>query len=161
MSEQQTAEATATESEATTETTETKPTETVEFWKQKAREQEKRAKENADAAKRLVEIEDAQKSEAQKAADRMAEAEKRAAEAEAKVLRREVALEFKLDKDDAELLDALTDEDAMKRFAERLANASEDKRKRNHVPNEGKTHSKAGMNDEMREFARNLFAEPS
>ena len=45
MSEQQTAEATATESEATTKTeAETKPTETVEFWKAKAREQEKRAK---------------------------------------------------------------------------------------------------------------------
>lgn len=158
MSEQQTAEAAATESEASTEQAEQpKPTETVDFWKQKAREQEKRAKENADAAKRLAEIEESQKSEADKAAERMAQAERRATEAEAKALRREVALEHKLSKDDADLLDALTDEDAMRRFAERLATASEDQRKRNNTsPREGTT-PKAG-DDSMREFTRNLFA---
>lgn len=138
---EQTAEATATETEATTEqqaTEETKPTETVDFWKQKAREQEKRAKENADAAKRLSEIEEAQKSEAEKAADRLAKAEQRAAEAEAKALRREIALEHSLSKDDADLLDSLTDEAAMRRLAERLAAANADKRKNgNHVPSEG------------------------
>ena len=151
MSEQQTAEAPETETAATTEATEAKPTETVDFWKQKAREQEKRAKENADAAKRLGEIEEAQKSEAEKAAERLTRAEQRAVEAEAKALRREVALDPAgdgslppLTKDDAALLDALTDEDAMRRFAERLANASEDKRKKNNVsPREGKTPSTA------------------
>jgi hypothetical protein len=50
MSEQQNAEATATGTDDTTETTETKPTETVDFWKQKAREQEKRAKDRCTAA---------------------------------------------------------------------------------------------------------------
>ena len=49
---------------------EPKPTETVDFWKQKAREQEKRAKENAAAAKRLAEVEESQKSEAERLADR-------------------------------------------------------------------------------------------
>jgi len=69
-----------------------KPTETVDFWKQKAREQEKRAKDNADAAKRLAEIEEASKSEAQKAADRLAAAEKAAADASSSLARLEVAL---------------------------------------------------------------------
>ena len=163
MSEQQTAEATATETEATTEQqSEKKPTETVDFWKQKAREQEKRAKENADAAKRLAEIEESQKTEADKAAERTAQAEKRAIEAEAKVLRREVALDPAgdgslppLSKSDAELLDALTDEDAMRRVAVRLANASEDKQKKTHVvPGEGRTPSSAS--DPKRDFLRGL-----
>jgi hypothetical protein len=141
MSEQQTAEATATEPEATKQTeAETKPTETVEFWKAKAREQEKRAKDNATAAQRLAEIEEAQKSEADKATERLTKAEQRAVEAEAKALRREVALEHKLSKDDADLLDALSDEDAMRRFAERLATAGDDTRKKNNVsPREGNT----------------------
>lgn len=147
---EQTAEATATEPEATKQTeAETKPTETVEFWKAKAREQEKRAKDNATAATRLAEIEEANKSEADKATERLNKAEQRAAEAEAKALRREVALEHKLSKEDADLLDALTDEDAMRRFAERLATANEDeaaaekdKRKKNNVsPREGETPS--------------------
>lgn len=161
MSEQN-AEATATEA-ASNETTEQaaeqpKPTETVDFWKQKAREQEKRAKDNADAAKRLAEIEDAQKSEAQKAADALAKAEQRAAEAEARATRREIALEHKLTKDDADLLDTLTDEDAMRRLAERLAAASEDKRKSNNVsPREGNS-SKNASNASEADFARSLFA---
>lgn len=152
---EQTAEATATETEGT-ETEQQKPTETVEFWKQKAREQEKRAKENADAAKRLSEFEEAQKSEAEKAADRTAKAEQRAAEAEARALRREVALEHKLSKDDADLLDSLTDEDAMRRLAERLALASEDKRKTNTVPSEGKTPAVAADDADRRAFVRGL-----
>lgn len=150
-----TAEATETETTGTEEQAEAKPTETVEFWKQKAREQEKRAKENAEAAKRLADYEEAQKSEAEKAADRLAKAEQRAVEAEARALRREVALEHKLSKDDADLLDDLTDEAAMRRLAERLAKASEDRRKNgNHVPREGETPSRT--TDSKREFLRGL-----
>lgn len=136
-----TAEATETDAATSTDeqaTDQQKPTETVDFWKQKAREQEKRAKDNADAAKRLAEIEDAQKSEAEKAADRLAQAEQRATQAEARALRREVAIEHGLSSADAELLDNLTDEQAMRRLAERLAAANEDRRKNgNHVPSEG------------------------
>lgn len=47
-----------------------KPTETVDFWKGKAREQEKRAKENAEAAKRLAELEGASKEQASKVDER-------------------------------------------------------------------------------------------
>lgn len=113
------------------------------------------AKANAEAAKRLAEIEEAGKSEAEKAAERVAEAERRAAEAEARVLRREIALEHKLDKDDAALLDALTDEDAMRSLAKRLAAPATGK---NYVPREGTTTTTttSGTADE-REFVRELF----
>jgi hypothetical protein len=60
----------------------TKPTETVEFWKAKAREQEKRAKENAAKAAEFDKVTDAQKSEQQRLIERA-----EAAENEAKALR--------------------------------------------------------------------------
>lgn len=53
-----------------------KPTETVEFWKTKARENEKRAKANADAAERLAAYEESQKSEQQKLLERAEAAER-------------------------------------------------------------------------------------
>lgn len=46
---------------------EPKPTETVDYWKQRARQNESQAKANADAAKRLKEIEDRDLSELQRA----------------------------------------------------------------------------------------------
>lgn len=63
----------------------------VEHWKSMARKQEARAKENAAAAARLTEIEDAQKSEAEKLQARLDAAEKRAADAEQARLRAEIA----------------------------------------------------------------------
>jgi hypothetical protein len=51
------------------------------------------AKNNADAAKRLAEIEDANKSEVEKAAQRVADAEARAKAAETRALRLQVAAE--------------------------------------------------------------------
>ena len=67
-------------------------------WKAEARKWESRAKQNlADAkanegaAQRLAEIEEAQKTEAQKAQERLEAAEKRAAELELKATRAEVA----------------------------------------------------------------------
>ena len=95
MSEQQNADATAeaTDTQETEQAPAPKPTETVDFWKQKAREQEKRAKDNADAAKRLSEIEEANKTAEQKAAEKLAEIESRAAELAAKEARADVASE--------------------------------------------------------------------
>ena len=114
------------------------------------------AKANADAAKRLTEIEEANKSEADKVAERLAKAEQSAREAEARALRREVALEHKLSKDDAALLDSITDEDAMRRLAERLGQQAEGRKKTgNHVPREGVTPA-SGDSDE-RQFAQSLF----
>lgn len=147
-----------TETTATTETEQTKPTETVEFWKQKAREQEKRAKENAEAAKRLGEIEDANKTEAQKAADALTRAEQRAVKAEAKALSLTIATDHKLGTEDAALLAVLPDEDSMRALAKRLAGQVEERKKNgNHVPREGETPKSKG-NDDEREFVRKLFA---
>jgi hypothetical protein len=52
---------------AETPAAEPKPTETVDYWKQRARQNETQAKANADAAKRLKEIEDRDLSELQRA----------------------------------------------------------------------------------------------
>jgi hypothetical protein len=126
-------------------------------WKAKAREWESRAKANKTAADRLAEIEEANKTEAQKAAEKTATAEKRAVEAEAKVLRRDVAIEHKLTSEDAALLDTITDENAMRALAARLAGAESDRKTQGlHVPGEGKTPT-APAADGERETARKLF----
>lgn len=126
-------------------------------WKAKAREWERRAKENKSAADELAEIRESQKSEAQKAADRLAEAERKAAEAEARAARRDVALDFKLSKEDAALLDAINDEDAMRALAARLAANSETERKNtgNRDPLAGRTATNPASDD--RAAVRGLF----
>ena len=59
--------------------------------RQEAAKYRTEAKANADAAKRLAEIEEAQKTEAQKLADRLAQAEAKAQAAELKALRSDIA----------------------------------------------------------------------
>jgi hypothetical protein len=155
---EQTAEATATGTAATTEPTEPKPTETVDFWKQKAREQEKRAKENAAAATRLAEIEESQKSEAQKASDRIKQLETDAADARREALRFKVASKHGIDSEMADLLLTGADEAAMTKQAEAIKQQSDMRKKSgNRVPAEGKTTPQSG-DDPMREFARGLFS---
>lgn len=70
----------------------------VDRWKREKRKWEERAKSNSDAAKKLAEIEERDKTEQQKLSERMAEFEKRAAEAESKVMRFEVATEKEVPK---------------------------------------------------------------
>lgn len=60
-------------------------------WKARAREWEKRAKANAEAAKKLAEIEEKNKTDQQKAAEKLAAAEAREAEANRILLRAQVA----------------------------------------------------------------------
>ncbi len=159
MSEQQTAEVTATETAATEQQTETeaKPTETVDFWKAKAREQEKRAKENAEAAKRLAEIEQSQKSEAEKAADRLRQIEAERDEARREALRFKVASKYGIGDEDADLFLTGSDEETLTKQAERLsARADERKKQGNRVPGEG-TNS-AGSSDNDAAFARQLLS---
>lgn len=60
---------------------ETDPAAEVEKWKALARKNEEQAKKNAEAAKRLQELEDEKKSEAEKLQDRIAELEPSAHEA--------------------------------------------------------------------------------
>lgn len=60
-------------------------------WESRAKENAAKARANEQAAARLAEIEEANKTEAQKLADRLAAAEAKAAQAELKALRAEVA----------------------------------------------------------------------
>ena len=153
------AEATATETTGTEQQNEAqKPTETVDFWKTKAREQEKRAKENAEAAKRLSELEDAQKSETEKAADRISKAEAEVASLPTKVadaLRTHLVALHEIDQDDAELFLTASDPELLLKQVTRLIGQS-DKRKKTHVvPREGNTP--APSDDPSRDFVRGLF----
>jgi hypothetical protein len=130
----------------------------VEKWKSLARKHEQASKTNETAAAELQRLKDSQKSEADRAAERAAQAETRLAELESRVLRRDIALEHKLSSEDAAMLDAMTDETAMRNLAKRLAGAAEGehKKKSNVVPREGTTSSKAA-DDPVRAFTRDLF----
>lgn len=153
------AEATATETTGTEQNEAQKPTETVDFWKTKAREQEKRAKDNATAAQRLAEIEDAQKTEAEKTAERIAKADAEVASVPNKVadaLRAHLVALHEIDKDDAELFLTATDPELLLKQVTRLIGQSDKRKKTNTVPREGNQPS--GKSDEMREFTRQIFA---
>lgn len=65
----------------------------LEKWKSLARKNEQRAKENAAAAQKLAEFEDANKTELEKLTERAAAAEARAAQVELASVRNEIALE--------------------------------------------------------------------
>lgn len=145
-----------TTTEATTDTTQTNPAETVEFWKSKAREQEKRAKANADAAKRLAEIEEAQKTEAEKAADRIKQAEADTEKARAEALRLRIAAKHGISDEHADLYLTGTDEETLTKQAEGLSKLASDRKKNgNVVPREGSTSTAAP--DDERAAARALF----
>ena len=90
---------------------------------------------------KVTEFEDAGKTEAEKAAEELAQARAEAADAKAAILRRDIALEHSLTKDDAALLDAVTDEDAMRSLAARLAAQVEDRTTRppKPDPNQGRS----------------------
>lgn len=157
---EQTAEATATETNATTEQqNEPKPTETVEHWREIARKQEKRAKENASAAQRLAEIEEASKSESEKTADRVAKAEAEVASVPSKVadaLRTHLVALHQIEADDAELFLTANDPELLLKQVTRLVGQS-DKRKKSHVvPGEGKTPTVSSGDADRRAFVRRL-----
>jgi hypothetical protein len=80
-------------------------------WKSEARKWEQRAKENSSAAARLKEIEDASKSEAQRAQEALAEAQRERDEAAVRALRYEVAAERGIPADALELLHGTTREE--------------------------------------------------
>lgn len=80
-------------------------------WKALARKHERTAKENADAAKRLKELEDANKSEIERAQEAARAAEQRAVEAEQRALRLEVAAEKGLTPAQAKRLQGTTREE--------------------------------------------------
>lgn len=135
------------------------PTETVEFWKQKAREQEKRAKDNSVAAKRLAEIEEAQKSEAEKTADRIAKAEAEAASVPEKVtaaLKTYLVAMHEISEEDDELFLTATTPEVLLKQVTRLVGQQTGKRKNtNTVPREGATTESSDTDEAA--FARDLF----
>jgi hypothetical protein len=89
-------------------------------WKAKARDWEKRAKANAEAATKLAQLEESQKTEAQKLADRAAQAEKERDEARLDALRMKVGASKKLPADVIDLLKGDTEEE-LSAHADRLA----------------------------------------
>jgi len=151
------AETTETETPSSPEPTEQqtqqlKPTETVEFWKTKAREQEKRAKENAVKAAEFDRAVEAQKSEQQKLIERA-----EAAEREATALRsaREVdgwkSAAAKRTGVPTELLRGETQED-IDEHADSIKALLPEPRKGGQVPAEGRTIT-AGTGDPAQQFA--------
>jgi hypothetical protein len=161
---EQTPEVAATETEDTTDQ-QPKPSETVDFWKQKAREQEKRAKDNATAAQRLAAIEDAQKTEAEKTADRIAKADAEVASVPAKVadaLKIHLVGLHKIDSEDAELFLTASEPDLLLKQVTRLLARSDEqtaaqKKNGNYVPREGNNPSADGGDE--RQVLRSLFAD--
>lgn len=154
-----TSETDTTDTTSTAEATQNETTEKVEIdWKAKSREWEKRAKANADAAAKLAEIEESQKTEAQKLTDAKAAAEQAAAEAKADALRWRIAAKFGISDDKADLYLTGTDEDTLTKQAQGLAEMTSTTKTKsgNYVPKEGSTSGESKPN-EMREFTRQLF----
>jgi hypothetical protein len=130
-------------------------------WKAEARKWEQRAKENSSAAEKLQKLEDAQKTEAQKLADKIADLEKTNAELAVAKLRVEVA-KSKSDPEKgivipADLLTGSTQEeleasaDALIKFKGEQAQ----QKQRLHVPAEGKQPT--GEISDEHEFVRDFF----
>jgi hypothetical protein len=97
--------------EVTAEETTTDVSAELEKWKALARKNEQRAKENANAAQRLSEIEEANKSEFEKLAERAAAAEARADQIELSAARNEIALQKGLTPSQAKRLVGTTREE--------------------------------------------------
>lgn len=96
----------------------------VEKWKTLARKHERSAKDNSAAAKKLAEIEDANKSETQRLNDQLAAAQVELQELRVDRIRAQAARDAGLDPDLAEYITAADPEQALeqaKRLAERLA----------------------------------------
>ena len=116
-------------------------------------------KELKSKASRLDELEESQKSEAEKAADRISKAEAEAASVPAKVsdaLKAHLVTLHNIDADDAELFLTATDPELLLKQVSRLVEQP-GKRKKNHVPREGANPNSSAENGEMRDFTRGLF----
>lgn len=123
-------------------------------WEQRAKDANAKLKELEPVAAKAVELEEASKSELQKAQERAEAAERALADATATAVRAEVAAAkgvpvALLSGDTREALEASAD--ALLAFRDETA------RKGNYAPNEGRT-SNIDKGSELREFTRNLFA---
>lgn len=136
------------------ETTETDWRAMSRKWEQRAKDANAKLKELEPVAAKAVELEEASKSELQKAQERAEAAERALADATATAVRAEVAAAkgvpvALLSGDTREALEASAD--ALLAFRDETA------RKGNYAPNEGRT-SNIDKGSELREFTRNLFA---
>ena len=114
------------------------------------------AKANAEAAQRLAQLEESQKTEAQIQAERIAELEKQIEGATVQAVRARMAAKYQIAPEDADLFLTGSDEETVeaqaKRWAERV---SESKNNPPPVPKEGAVTNAAGSEDQ-REFLRQL-----
>jgi hypothetical protein len=109
-------------------------------------------------SKKLAELEDAQKSDAEKAADRIAKAEAEAASVPSKVadsLKAHLVELHSIDAEDAELFLTATDPELLLKQVTRLLDRSDKRRVKHVVAREGENPSAAGGS--MRELARQVF----
>lgn len=107
-------------------------------WVAEAKKWEKRAKENVEKARRLDELEEANKTEAQRLTDALNAAQQQAEKAQAEALRYRIAAKHSINDADAELFLTGTDVDTLERQAARLAEQTTQARPpRGYVPAEG------------------------
>ena len=90
--------------------------------------------------------------------DRVAEIERQAKESETRAMRAEVANAKGLTPGQARRLVGATREELEADADELLKDIGAQQKQGNRVPNEGKTSPKTAGDDEVREFARNLFS---
>lgn len=114
------------------------------------------AKANADAAARLAEIEDEQKTETQRLTDQLAAEKEQRAKVEREALRLRVATAKGVPVDLIDRLRGDTEEELSADADSLLELVGAQKKNGNHVPREG-TPSTQHQADEMREFTRSLF----
>lgn len=127
-------------------------------WKAKAREWERRAKDNKSAADELALLKDSQKSSEQKFEERLSGMEKRAQEAEARALRSDIAARHGITAEDRDLFLTGSDEATLEAQAKRLAERVADQKKNgNRAPKEGRTTNSGDADKDLREFTKNLF----
>lgn len=108
-------------------------------------------------AGRLDTIEAANKTEAEKSADRIAALEKQLADTQATALRSRIQAKHGISDEDAALFLTAPDEATLTKQAQALAERAADRRKTgNRDPFAGRTPSKTGI-DPMRDFTRGLF----
>lgn len=110
-------------------------------------------------AARLDEIEQANKSEIEKANDRVAKAEAEAAKVPSLVagqLREHLVKLHEINAEDAELFLTASDPELLLKQVDRLVERGAQRKKSNHVPREGATPASSG-GDDMRSFTNELF----
>ena len=145
-------------------TTPAAPVEEID-WKAKAREWERRAKDNKTAADELAAIRESQKSEAEKAADALKTAQAEAEAARASLLRYQVAAQHGItDADDIALFLTGSDEETLTKQATRLAERSQSDALKPRAPKPDATQGRSGAGphspaDSFADFFRNNLPE--